>query len=343
MIRTTGFGPPVFFFFVLSCLRAFVLMAVGLGSAMGQPTAPDVAARTAVDRTAIFVGDRATYTIELTCRRGADILVDDLSRDKLKTDGLDVVDARMSRSERDDASGRSLVYRFDFIVTSYRVDAGTRTIAPTTVRYAIRRAGQRPEDAVPAGEVQVEGAAIAFRSALPDDREPPAIRADRPADERPLRFALLPAIGLGAIIVSIVPAIVAGAAAVRRIRRPRLLTARAARRAEYVSLEAVRAMDVETIDGRRAALTQLESIVRDHLASVCGVAAAGLTAPEAASALTNGHPPADVVAAVLTTCELARYAPADAMPSADACRDAIAQAETIIGARNPEPARRREP
>src|SRR4029453_3610208 len=39
---------------------------------------------------------------------------------------------------------------------------------------------------------------------------------------------------------------------------------------------------------------------------------------------------ADLVASVLTTCELARYAPPRAMPSADACRKAIEQMEQIV-------------
>jgi len=46
--------------------------------------------------------------------------------------------------------------------------------------------------------------------------------------------------------------------------------ARAVRHEERASLEAVRTMDVETVEGRREVFTALDTLVREHLREVCG-------------------------------------------------------------------------
>ena len=301
-----------------------------------QPAQNDVAVRTSLDRTAMWVADRITYTIDITCKRGVDVVAGDLSRDKLKVEGLEVIDARTS-VEREGFSGAersgATIYRFSYILTTYRIDAPTLRIAPLTVRYAVKRAGQRSEDAVPAGEVQVPGATIAFRSVLPDEGDVGGIRSDKPPRARPVRFAMLQPIGIGLVIVSVVPALVAIAALVRRTRRPRVRrSVRAVRHEERASLEAVRAVDVESIQGRREVFTQLDALVRQHLREVCGVPGASLTPQEAPIALAAASPkvPAELVASVLATCELARYAPPQAIPSAEACREAVNTVEQIL-------------
>lgn len=303
----------------------------------GPQTPQDVTVRASLDRTAMFVGDRVTYTVDISCKPGVDILADDLSRDKLKVEGLEVIDARTDRSSSDrDGSGRaSTIYRFRYTLTSYRIDAASLTIAPLTVRYAVTRAGQRLEDAAPAGEVQVPGATVAFRSVLPDDHDEAGIRSGKPPHARPMRLAALQSIGIGLVIVAIVPALFAIATLVRRRASPRVRrSARVVRQAERVSLDAVRAMQVDTTDGRRAALTELDALVREHLRDVCGVPGPSLTPSEVPAALaTSGAKlPADLVVSVLATCELARYAPPHAMPSPAACRDAIENAAGIVNA-----------
>ena len=315
----------------VSCFRVFVaLLAAGMLPVAAQAPQPDVAVRASVDRPAVFVGDRVIYTIELTCKRGVDILADDVSRDKLKVDGLDVIDAA---TDRRSASDGSTHYRLDYVLTTYRIDRPTLTIAPMSVRYAVKRAGQRLEEALSAGEVQVPGATIAFRSLLPDEEAPSAIRADAPPDTRRPLFAALGSIGLGLIVVSLVPALVAVAAVVRRARRPRIRRSRrAVRRAERLSLDNLRAMEIETIEGRRAALTELDGLVREHVTEMCGVPGASLTPAEVPAAFVNGRGTvsADLVASILATCERARYAPPQAMPSADACREAIESWSTSL-------------
>jgi hypothetical protein len=65
-----------------------------------------------------------------------------------------------------------------------------------------------------------------------------------------------------------------------------------------------------------------------------------------ALAAADAKVPAELVAAVLEACELARYAPPHATPSADSCREAIEQVEQLIsdkGARGFHPSGRRSP
>ena len=73
-----------------------LMLAVGLAQAAASP---GPAATATVDRPAMWVGDRITYTVTVTCPRGVDIVIDDLGRDKLKLTGLDVVGADSSRHE----------------------------------------------------------------------------------------------------------------------------------------------------------------------------------------------------------------------------------------------------
>ena len=318
-------GPPkggLYRFFAACLLPAFAAAA-----AAGQTRQSDVAVRTSIDRTALFAGDRVTYTIELTCAPGVEVLGDDLSRDKLKLEGLEAIESESQRQPGPDGA----TFRFRYMLTTYRVDAPSLRIAPITVRYALLRAGQRIEEAAPAGEIQVPGAALAFRSVLADD-EPADIRSGMPPDPPPARYALVRSIGIGLVIVSIVPVAIAGAAVVRRTRRPRARSMRAVRHDSRLALDAVQTMAIDTSERRREVFTRLDAIVRQHLCDACGVPGHSLTPPEIPRALAaNGrHPPAELVASVLATCEQARYAPAHAMPSADACRQAIQQVEQVI-------------
>src|SRR5206468_9375203 len=141
-------------------------------------------------------------------------------------------------------------------LTTYRVDAPALAIGPLSVRYAIKRPGQRVEEAPPAGEVQVPGASIAFRSVLPDGQDLTGIRVSAAPHARRMRYAALGPLGLGLVILAIVPVALAATTVIRRARRPRLRrSARASRRDERASLETLRAMEVETVVGRRAAFT----------------------------------------------------------------------------------------
>ena len=121
--------------------------------------------RAPVDRTAIWVGDRITYSVDIVCARGVEILLDDLAKEKLRVNGLDVMSSDTTTTV--DAAERT-TYRLRYVLTTYRVDVPAVSIEPLSARYYARRPGQRLQDIAPAGEVQVPGAVIAVRSTLPD-------------------------------------------------------------------------------------------------------------------------------------------------------------------------------
>ncbi len=306
----------------------FALLVIARGALAADER--DVAVRTSLDRTAVWVADRVTYTITLACRKGVDILADDVSKDKLRVEGLEIVGSDSERStDRDDRT----TYAFHYALTTYRVDVPELKIAPLTVRYYVKRPGQRLEDAAPAGEVVVPAAVIAFRSALPDGQETYEIRDGRAARSQPLRYALAEPIGVGLVLISIVPAAFGVVAAVRR-RRPRQIrrSTREIRHDQRASLEAIHAIDISTPEGRRHVYARLNTLVREHLQQVAGIGAASLTPTEIETALSSrrARVPVELVTAVLSACEQARYAPPDALPSSEACRQTIERSEQVF-------------
>jgi hypothetical protein len=288
-----------------------------------------------VDRTALWVADRLTYTIEVTCRRGHDILTDDLSREKLSLTGLEVVSTDTVR--RSSGAGATS-YEFRYVLTTYRVDAPSLKIGPLSLRYFVSRAGQRPDEAAPAGTVQVPATTVAFRSLLPDDQPSYDVRDRRSPDARSMRYRVLQPVGLGLILVSIAPvafiAIAFGRRATQQSRSARR-SLRQARQGVSTSLDAVRAADPATADNRRDAFTRLDAVVRQHLSAVFGLPAASMTPAEIAAALgaRATELPVELASSVLQTCELARYAPPALLPSIADWRDTLAHAEQVLAAK----------
>ena len=312
-------------------VAAFAVLVIKSGGV--HAAEPDVRVRTSLDRTAAWVADRVTYTVEVVCRPGVDILDEDLSRDKLKLDGLDILSVDAAR---DTAADGTVVHRFTYSLTIYRIDIPELRIAPMSVRYYVKRPGQRLQDAVPAGEAEVPGASVALRSTLPDAQNTASLRDQHAPPRRAAMFSLAQPVGVGLVIASIAPVLFWGAAYVARRRdRASHRTARQVRIEERASIESTRSLDVTSADARREAYTRINTLVRDHLREVCGVAGPSLTPAEVTPALTarGSRMPADTVAALLAECERARYAPPDGLPSADACRDALAQAEQVLAIR----------
>ena len=313
---------------VKSIAIGFVALFVAATAVYAQP--PAVHARAFVDRTAIWVGDHVTYTVEIVCPRGFDVLLDDLSKDKLKLDGLDAIATDSSQTT---AADGTTTHDFRYVLTTFHVDMPSVTVAPFSVRYYLSRPGQRMQDAAPAGEVKIPGVAVALRSTLPDGQ-----------DTYPLRDAGTPGArlwiarnarmtGLSLVIVSLVPVVVLGLALVRgQMRRPERASARRAKINQRALLEELRAMDVATEGDRRLAYDRISAAVRQHVESVAGVAASSLTAPELEAALAGDGRKFDTVTivALLASCDTARYAPPDHPTDTQACRDAIASAETIL-------------
>ena len=299
---------------------ALAWLTCSAGAQVPGSAAPRV--RTSVDRTAVWVGDRVRFTIDIDCPRDVDVLDDDLSKEKLKLDGLDVVE---SESSRTDGPGETATRRFTFELTTYRVDVPALRIAPLSVRYYFRRPGQRLEDAAPAGEVQIPGASQEY-----------TVRDSRPAMPRPRLFALAQPVGLALVIVSFAPAVLWAVAAVARRRdRPAHRSVRKVRSVERASLQATRELDLSSEDARREAYTRVDVLIREHLHDRCEVPGASLTPDEVGPALAErgGRIDGERIAALLAACERARYGPIHAVPSADACRDAIAEAEQLLAER----------
>ncbi len=317
--------------------------------------AADVTARASVDRPAIWVADRVTYTIDITCAKGFDILTDDLSRDRLKLAGPDIVSSDVARDVRGDETH----YTFRYVLTTYRVDLATLTISPVPVRYFVRRPGTRLEEAVPSGTVQVPGAAVARRSLLPDDPPTYEIRDRRPAAVRPTLFAWMQPVGIGLLLLSAAPVVLLAIGVGRRLYAQRGVvrppSARQVRQALRERLEVVRQLDPGDAAARRNAFGQLDALVRDHLRAVADVPAPNLTCREIMQELEprGERDPApsnttsfataprswlrtreavriDLVRNILSTCEVARYAPPGRLPSADAWRDTLADAEQVL-------------
>ena len=295
---------------------------------------PPVRATSMVDRTAVWVADRVTFTVDIVCDRGVDILLDDLAKEKLRVNGLDIIGTDSSATT--DAAERT-THRLRYVLTTYRVDLPAVSIEPISVRYYARRPGQRLQDMAPAGEVVVPGVSVAYRSTLPELQPAPGLRDRRAEAPRHPFFVRAQSIGLALVVVSLAPALVMAVAAVRRrtARRPGRRSVREIKRAKRDTLERLRSLEVGTEEERRRAYDEISAAVRQHVAATAHVPAPNLTAGEVDAALGQARTRVarESVTALLAACDAARYGPPQALPSAQACRDAIAGAEEVLAGR----------
>lgn len=316
----------------MSRVLAFVVLALLPRLAIAAD--PPVRVRSSVDRTAMWTADRVTFTVDVICDRGVDILVDDLAKEKLRVNGLDILSSDATATT--DAAERT-THRLRYVLTTYRVDLPSVSVEPISVRYYARRPGQRLQDMAPAGEVTVPGAVIAFRSTLQDNQPSYGLRDARAAATRLPLFTRAQQIGLALVVVSLAPALLVAVAAIRRrtVRRPGHRSARQLKKAREDTLERLRALDVSTEEERRRAYDEISTAVRAHIAASSGVPASSLTAVELDAALAGGRGrvPRESVVTLIATCDEARYGPPQAVPSAQACREALATAQQVLGGR----------
>lgn len=288
----------------------------------------DVQIKAWTSRTAVWIGDQVELAIEATLAPTLDVLDEDLAKDKLKLEGVEVLS---SSSESAPLEGGGTRRRFRYQLATYEVGAPTLTIGPQTIRYYVRRPGEPPETAKTAGEVQLPAIAIARRSTLPDDLPGIALRAAAAATGRPVWVRQARAIGIGLIVLAAAPLAVAIAGAVRRsrssVKRP---SARVVRSHGLAAIDELKAMDVATEAGRLEAYTRLERALRRHVAEARGIPAHALSAGEIAARLGDA-PAASTTAELLTECERARYGPPDRLPPADRVRATLERAEEILG------------
>jgi hypothetical protein len=311
---------------------ALAAVASGVSPARAQAPEPGVTVTARVDRPAIWVADRVTYTIELACPRGFDIVLEDLGRDRLKLTGLDVVSTNTARRQEGDVTR----YTADYLLTTYRVDVPELSIGSFPVRYYVTRAGQRPEEAAPAGSVLVPPVSVALRSLLPDGqldyepRDPPRV------PDRWIGYRILAPVGIGLILVSMAPVAFLLLRLVRGVRARRQRAARPSsrhvRQAARAAFDEIRAMDGGHAEARRLGFARLDGLVRQHVEEVCGVAVAGLTPDEIVAAIEpcRTRLPLELVTSVLSASELARYAAPDLQPDDDLWRQTLGQAEELL-------------
>ncbi|HEY3886108.1 MAG TPA: BatD family protein, partial [Vicinamibacterales bacterium] len=212
-------------------------------SPAGEPASP-VRASASVDRTAVWVGDHVTYTVEIACARGFDALLDDLAKDKLHLQGFEVIGSDSSRTT---AADGSTTYDVRFLLTTYQVGAPSLSVAPFSVRYYAARPGERAQDQAPAGDVQVPGVAVALRSTLPEGEAVYELRDRQVLGARGRLAAAARPIGLALVLLSLVPAVAIALAMARRgWQSAAKRSAKRARTDRRVLLAELGALDVRT-------------------------------------------------------------------------------------------------
>lgn len=316
---------------MIRALTLFVMftgIAGGVTSAAAAPDGP-IRVSASVDRPAMWIADRVTYTVEIACPRGLDILTGDLDRDRLKVTGLDVIGANTQRVDE----GNGVRYTFTYTLTTYRADVAAPAIDSFPVRYYRARPGQRPEDAAPVGTVMVPAVAIAFRSLLPDERSGFDVRDSRPLPVGWLPYRALLPVGIGLLLLSAIPVAVLVTATVRHVRqRGAGRPTRHAKQEVRTTLAELRALDASDPQTRREAFARLDALVRNYVARLTGVQARSLTTGTLVEALDHwsSQIPVQSLAELLDACELARFAPQPLRPSADVWRTALEQADRIV-------------
>lgn len=280
-------------------------------------TPPPVEIHTSVSHTAVWVGDRVTYSIELRCAPLVDIVTEDLATERLKVDGLEIRDVVI---DRDASEAGRLTYRVNYSLVTFNVEATALKIGEIPVRYSIRRPGQRPEDpAPPSGEVHIPPLTLALRSTLPDTEVPAQIRDGRPLQPLPRRVALAQPLGIGLLVLAAAPVglllfNLAQRASRLRSRGPRRVT----RRERRASFEEIKALDVASPSTQREAYAKLDALIRDHARQTSGIAAAALTPAELPGAMQT----------LLAECERAKYAPQP--PDPERWSGVLLEAEQIL-------------
>jgi hypothetical protein len=293
---------------------ALMLVTLSIALARGVSARADVDIQTAISQTALWVGGVVTYTVRLTCRADVDILQEDLDADRLPLSGLQVVSHDVDRTALSD--GRT-AYAVSYRLTTFEPGSESVGIGDWTVRYAAR--AQTAGASAPALEVQIPGAALAWRSALPAALNTLALRDARNLDRVPSWWQSTRAAGIALLVVS---ALSFGSLAITRVaatRRPKVKRrpGKESARDLEVALAALRTTGVANPADRLKAYETLEAAVRRRAGDVGSLPGAALTPPEFAARLSSQPAalPADAVARILAACEQARYQPIDRLPA----------------------------
>jgi hypothetical protein len=285
-----------------------------------------------VSRTAVWVGDRFDYVIELRRAPDVEVFMDDLVPDKLRLDGLEVL---VTAADRDASDAKVVVDRVRFTLTTFNVEAPALSVAAIPVRFSVRRAGQKAEEALPAGEVVVPALHMDLRSTITATGGAVEIRDRRPVRPLPRRVRFAERAGWALLALAVVPVLSWAVRLVRRVRRARpRRPARVPLRQRRAALEEIRDADVSTPAARRNAYAALDAWIRDNVQLAGGVPAAALTPEELARGLGDSKAAAwrDELERVLLECERAKYS--RDLPPDDRWAAAVDAAVTLTLARS---------
>jgi hypothetical protein len=269
-----------------------------------------------------------TYTVEVVCSPGYDISEDDLARDRLPLEGLEVRAADTARQAGNDGTVRH-VARFQ--LASYTPDRERLRIGPMSIPYYRRQADGRTVDRLPVGSVEVRAEDIALRSTLPNPGET-VIRTPTSPLLLPRLVRLLYPFGIALAVLPVVT--IVGALAVRAKRASsREEGPEPQRPTDYrQALDEIRQVhDQGDSEAVRQAFARLDHLLREFLADG-GMEAQSLTPDELESrgGAAGEMTPQRAVAGVLRECERARYAGPNQPPTPDRLVRALDEAATVI-------------
>jgi hypothetical protein len=289
-----------------------------------------VTVRSSLDRTAAWVGDPLTYTLEVVCPPGYDIVEGDLARDRLPLEGLDVRAASTTREARDDGA---VVYRARVKLASYTPEREGLRIGPMSIRYYRRDANGRINAQMPVGTVAVPGEDIALRSTLPESVGL-VLRVARTPTLLPSFTRALYPLGVALMALSLVTVALGLRGTIGRRRtstRAQDPTSRPS--TDYrLALDELRQIeDTANHEALRHAFGRLDHLLREFLAGM-NIQARSLTPDEIDSRLGVGGDVTSprAVAQALRDCERARYGGPSQPPSRELLAHALDQAEKAL-------------
>jgi hypothetical protein len=308
-------------------LTLTVVLAASVQSARA---ADDVRVQTGLSQTALWVGSVVTYRVTLTCRAGVDVLPEDLAADKLPLNGLQVVGQQVARDVGRDGSTK---YMVDYQLTTFEPGAETLAVGDWTVRFAAAPSARG--GSAPAQELQIPGAVLAWRSALPAMPATLDLRGDRSVEFVPSWWKSSRVAGFTLIAASAATFawLIVTRMTSARPRKSRRRVNRNAMRDLRTALAGLRDADVSTPAERLAAYASLEAALRRHVAETAAVPARALTPSEFRERMSGMPLAADELSRVLSDCERARYQPIDRLPDAAAFRATVEAADGLFAGR----------
>ncbi|NNE38481.1 MAG: hypothetical protein HKN08_09265, partial [Gammaproteobacteria bacterium] len=223
---------------------------------------PGILINNYVNKTALFVGEHITYTIEVICNADVDILPEDLAEDELILNGLELISSNIDM----ESSGSRTRYTFSYVLATYAGNATPLGIDELRVRYYFKRPGQRIEDVATVGDVSISSVDLVLASTLPADLENLELRDIQAPSAKSTNVDWIGTAGILLVLVSMFPV---GSAAYAWMQK-RKLEKQAEQARETVSVKTnvfneLRAIDISDESNRRQAFQKLEAVIREFI------------------------------------------------------------------------------